>query len=44
VLHVEYDLDPSAFCPLTQQLGFRSIRKPLDLTASVQPCPSSPAS
>jgi hypothetical protein len=44
VLHVEYDLDPSAFCPLTQQLGFRSIRKPLDLTASVQPCPSSRAS
>ena len=44
VLHVEYDLDTSVFCPLTQRLGFRSIRKPLDLTASVQPCPSSPAS
>ena len=40
VLHVEYDLDTAAFCPITERLGFRSIRKPLDLTAPVEPCPS----
>jgi hypothetical protein len=39
VLHVEYDLDTNAFCPVTERLGFRSIRKPLDLNATVQPCP-----
>ena len=42
VLHVEYDLATAAFCPLTTRLGFRSIRKPLDLTAPVEPCPSGP--
>jgi len=36
---VEYDLDTNAFCPVTARLGFRSIRKPLDLNATVQPCP-----
>ena len=39
VLHVEYDLDTNAFCPVTERLGFLSIRKPLDLNATVQPCP-----
>jgi hypothetical protein len=39
VLHVEYDLPTSAFCPQTTRLGFRSIRKPLDLTAPVESCP-----
>ena len=40
VLHVEYDLDTNAFCPVTERLGFRSIRKPLDLNAPVEPCPA----
>lgn len=44
VLHVEYDLDTAEFCPLTTRLGFLSIRKPLDLTAPVEPCPSGPPS
>ena len=44
VLHVEYDLDTAEFCPLTTRLGFLSIRKPLDLTAPVEPCPSGPSS
>ncbi|GAA1848682.1 hypothetical protein GCM10009836_30530 [Pseudonocardia ailaonensis] len=38
VLHVEYTLALSAFCPPPR--GFLSIRKPLRLTAEVQPCPS----
>ncbi|GAA4676787.1 hypothetical protein GCM10023215_06490 [Pseudonocardia yuanmonensis] len=37
VLHVEYELPLAAFCPAPA--GFLSIRKPLDLTAEVQPCP-----
>jgi hypothetical protein len=41
VLHVEYDLGTAEFCPLTTRLGFLSIRKPLDLTAPVEPCPPS---
>jgi hypothetical protein len=40
VLHVEYDLDTAAFCPLTGRLGFLSIRKPLALKAPVEPCPA----
>jgi hypothetical protein len=42
VLHVEYDLATVAFCPVTARLGFRSIRKPLALTAPVEPCPDTP--
>jgi hypothetical protein len=42
VLHVEYDLATAAFCPVTTRLGFRSIRKPLALTAPVEPCPDTP--
>jgi hypothetical protein len=40
VLHVEYDLEPDEFCPATAPLRFRSIRKPVDLTAEVEPCPA----
>jgi len=40
VLHVEYDLDLDDFCSVTSPLRFRSIRKPLDLTAEVEPCPA----
>lgn len=39
VLHVEYDLTRTEFCTETTRMGFRSIRKPLDLTAEVEPCP-----
>lgn len=39
VLHVEYGLDLDEFCPVTEELGFRSIRKPLTLNAKVEPCP-----
>ena len=39
VLHVEYELDAATFCPVTAPLGFRSIRKPVELTAPVEPCP-----
>jgi hypothetical protein len=42
VLHVEYELDTTDFCPVTRPLGFRSIRKPSDLTAPVEPCPVGP--
>ena len=40
VLHVEYELDTATFCPVTAPLGFRSIRKPVELTAPVEPCPA----
>ena len=40
VLHVEYDLPLDEFCPVTAELGFSSIRKPLTLTAPVEPCPA----
>ena len=40
VLHVEYDLPLDEFCPVTAELGFSSIRKPLKLTAPVEPCPA----
>ncbi|MFR9801580.1 endo alpha-1,4 polygalactosaminidase [Pseudonocardia sp. RS010] len=39
VLHVEYDLETSAFCAETTAMGFESIRKPRDLTAPREPCP-----
>ncbi|MGD9527686.1 endo alpha-1,4 polygalactosaminidase [Pseudonocardia sp.] len=42
VLHVEYDLDLDEFCAETTAMGFRSIRKPLDLTAEWEPCPPLP--
>ncbi|MCF7547813.1 endo alpha-1,4 polygalactosaminidase [Pseudonocardia sp. WMMC193] len=41
VLHVEYTLPLADFCPPPP--GFRSISKPLGLTAEVQPCPPAPA-
>jgi hypothetical protein len=40
VLHVEYDIPPAEFCPVTAPLGFSSIAKPVDLTAPVEPCPA----
>ena len=43
MLHVEYELDTATFCPVTAPLGFRSIRKPLELTAPVEPCPAADA-
>jgi hypothetical protein len=41
VLHVEYSLPLSAFCPPPP--GFLSIKKPLRLTAEVQACPAAAA-
>jgi hypothetical protein len=38
VFNVEYSLDPSAFCPQAQALGFMSMRKSLALDASRTPC------
>jgi hypothetical protein len=40
VLHVEYELGTAEFCPVTAPLGFRSIRKPVALTAPVEQCPA----
>ena len=42
VLHVEYELSTAEFCPVTAPLGFRSIRKPVALTAPVEQCPAAP--
>jgi len=39
VLHVEYNLPVSSFCPTTNALGFSSLRKSLDLDAARTPCP-----
>ncbi|WP_144019023.1 endo alpha-1,4 polygalactosaminidase [Demequina sp. NBRC 110056] len=39
VLHVEYDLPVSSFCPTTTALGFSSMKKNLDLDAARTPCP-----
>jgi hypothetical protein len=39
VLHVEYSLPRSEFCPVTKPLSLSSMRKPLDLTAPREPCP-----
>jgi hypothetical protein len=39
VFHVEYDLPTTAFCPVTQPLGFSSLRKRLDLDAWRETCP-----
>jgi len=38
VLHVEYDLERSAFCGNARAQRFSSMRKSLDLTAARQPC------
>jgi hypothetical protein len=38
VLHVEYNLAPSAFCAKTKVYGFSSMRKPENLGAARQPC------
>jgi hypothetical protein len=38
VFNVEYSLDPSAFCPQAQALGFMSMRKTLSLDASRTAC------
>lgn len=39
VFHVEYEHEPSAFCPLTVGLGFSSMAKGWDLDASREYCP-----
>jgi len=39
VFHVEYDLKTTKFCPVTQPLGFSSMRKHIDLDAWRQTCP-----
>ncbi len=39
VLHVEYDLSTSEFCPVTGPLGFSSMRKRYDLGPWRAPCP-----
>ncbi|GAB4052422.1 endo alpha-1,4 polygalactosaminidase [Catellatospora paridis] len=39
VFHVEYELPPAAFCPVTKPLGFSSIGKPLELGAQRTACP-----
>jgi hypothetical protein len=38
VFHVEYDVAPAKFCPVTRALGFSSMRKRLELGAWRQPC------
>jgi hypothetical protein len=38
VLHVEYNLPPSQFCPITMPLGFSSMRKDVSLDAWREPC------
>ncbi|MGC4937300.1 endo alpha-1,4 polygalactosaminidase [Kribbella sp. DT2] len=38
VLHVEYNLEPAAFCAKTKVYGFSSMRKPENLGAARQPC------
>ena len=39
VLHVEYAVDASEFCPATTALGLSSMRKRLDLDAWFERCP-----
>ncbi|WP_411742101.1 endo alpha-1,4 polygalactosaminidase [Raineyella sp. W15-4] len=39
VLHVEYNVPVSRFCPTTTDLGFSSMRKRLSLNAWRQVCP-----
>jgi hypothetical protein len=39
VFHVEYDLETSEFCPLTDDLGFSSMRKLPELDAWREYCP-----
>jgi len=39
VFHVEYDLEPAEFCPVTQPLHFSSMAKHLALDAWRTPCP-----
>jgi hypothetical protein len=38
VLHVEYDMAPSVFCPPARSMGFSSMRKSLALDASRTAC------
>jgi hypothetical protein len=38
VFHVEYELAPARFCPLTRQLGFSSMAKHPQLDAWREPC------
>lgn len=38
VLHVEYDLDPDDFCDLTEELGFSSLKKNVELDAELEAC------
>ncbi len=39
VLHIEYDLTPPQFCPVTEPLGITSIGKLLDLKGPRTTCP-----
>ncbi|MFG1806870.1 endo alpha-1,4 polygalactosaminidase [Streptomyces sp. NPDC049040] len=38
VFHVEYELEPSRFCPAAKKAGFSSMRKHLSLDAWRDPC------
>lgn len=38
VFHVEYELSPARFCPVTGPLGFSSMKKELGLNAARWPC------
>ena len=38
VLHVEYDLEPAAFCPKARELRLSSMKKPAELGAARQSC------
>jgi len=42
VLHIEYEMSTAEFCPVTALLGFRSIRKPVVLTARWSSAPAAP--
>ena len=41
-LHIEYEMSTAEFCPVTALLGFRSIRKPVVLTARWSSAPAAP--
>jgi hypothetical protein len=38
VFHVEYSTSPGSYCPVTKALGFSSLLKKMDLSASRTPC------
>ncbi|MCC5574705.1 endo alpha-1,4 polygalactosaminidase [Microtetraspora sp. AC03309] len=39
LLHAEYSLAPSTFCPESKRLGLSSVRKTRDLIAKRETCP-----